>query len=57
MPRAGAPGSYDASLGNPSYQNDAAYYQDSLQYSIMSYFNAGYTGADTKGVWLWPDGG
>ncbi|MBH2928800.1 M10 family metallopeptidase [Serratia marcescens] len=45
------PGSYDASLGNPSYQNDAAYYQDSLQYSIMSYFNAGYTGADTKGVY------
>nr|WP_255606826.1 M10 family metallopeptidase C-terminal domain-containing protein [Serratia sp. HRI] len=44
-------GSYDASLGNPSYQNDAAYYQDSLQYSIMSYFNAGYSGADTKGVY------
>jgi serralysin len=45
------PGKYDASKGNPTYQDDARYYQDSLQYSIMSYFDASYTGADTKGVY------
>lgn len=44
-------GAYDAARGNPSYQHDAEYYQDSLQYSIMSYFDASYTGADAKGVY------
>ncbi|QVV84984.1 protease C, partial [Serratia marcescens] len=44
-------GSYDATFGNPSYQTAASYYQDSFQYSIMIYINAGYTGADTKGVY------
>jgi hypothetical protein len=44
------PGDYDA-LGpdgevlTPTYENQAEYAQDTLQYSIMSYFDASYTGA------------
>ncbi|CAI2428965.1 serralysin family metalloprotease [Serratia proteamaculans] len=44
------PGDYDASQGNPTYGDDARYYQDSVQYSIMSYFDGNYTGSDTKGI-------
>jgi Ca2+-binding RTX toxin-like protein len=39
------PGSYDVSDGPSSYGPDAPYYQDSRQYTIMSYFSAGWTGA------------
>jgi Ca2+-binding RTX toxin-like protein len=40
------PGNYDASdADDPTYADDALYYQDSRQYTIMSYFGAGNTGA------------
>lgn len=47
------PGSYDAFDDNDgngvpdpiTYANDAAYAQDTMQYSIMSYFDAYETGA------------
>ncbi|HEY0625549.1 MAG TPA: M10 family metallopeptidase [Allosphingosinicella sp.] len=38
------PGDYDASDGPATYGEDAEYFQDSLQYTIMSYFNATNTG-------------
>ena len=38
------PGSYNG--GNPTYAADAAYTHDSIEYSIMSYFDASNTGAD-----------
>lgn len=38
-----------------TYQNDAAYFQDSYQYSIMSYFSHGNTGA--LGYVNWATGG
>jgi serralysin len=40
------PGDYDASQGPVSYSADAAYAQDSRQYTVMSYFDASNTGAD-----------
>lgn len=42
------PGDYDVSGGNCTidYPEFAEYYQDSYQYTIMSYFNASNTGAD-----------
>jgi serralysin len=41
------PGNY-GELGGPAptYEADAIYYQDSLQYTVMSYFSASNTGAD-----------
>ena len=40
------PGDYNASPdAELTYQNDAEYYQDSLQYTIMSYFASSSTGA------------
>ncbi|NNC00747.1 hypothetical protein HI113_43585, partial [Corallococcus exiguus] len=38
------PGNYNG--GNPTYQNDAIYIQDSRQYTVMSYFEASETGAE-----------
>jgi serralysin len=38
--------------GNPTYANDALYFQDSQQYTLMSYFTASNTGAD----WVASDG-
>jgi len=38
------PGDYNG--GNPSYADDAIYFQDSRQYTVMSYFDATNTGAD-----------
>jgi serralysin len=42
------PGDYNASSATDviTYEKDASYYQDSLQYTIMSYFDAFETGAD-----------
>lgn len=37
------PGNYDG--GDPAYAKDALYVQDSLQYTVMSYFAASSTGA------------
>ena len=44
------PGNYNG--GAPSYAKDARYLQDSLQYTVMSYFDASNTGAD----WVASDG-
>ena len=44
------PGNYDG--GTASYTNNALYQQDSLQYTVMSYFGAANTGAD----WVASDG-
>jgi serralysin len=44
------PGEYDG--GSPTYANDALYVQDSEMYTLMSYFDAGNTGAD----WVASDG-
>ena len=42
------PGSYNAAPGvTLSYQNNAEYYEDSRQYSVMSYWSATATGANT----------
>jgi len=46
------PGPYNG--GSPTYDNDALYQQDTHQYTVMSYFDASYTGADWRagdGVW------
>ncbi|UMB74790.1 serralysin family metalloprotease [Dickeya fangzhongdai] len=42
------PGDYDASDGNPGYK-DVTYAEDTRQFSIMSYWNEGYTGGDFHG--------
>ncbi|MBL8907416.1 MAG: M10 family metallopeptidase C-terminal domain-containing protein [Rhizobiales bacterium] len=44
------PGAYNG--GSPTYANDAEYAQDSLQYTVMSYFTASNTGSD----WVASDG-
>jgi serralysin len=50
------PGDYNFAVGGfISYDHDAIYFQDSYQYSIMSYFDAGNTGA--KGFVNWSTGG
>ena len=41
------PGSYDAAIGPATYDHDAQFYQDSRQYTVMSYFDSYYTGAQT----------
>ena len=41
------PGNYNGS-GATNYENQAEYYQDSRQYSLMSYWSEGKTGADFK---------
>ena len=49
------PGDYNFAVGGTiTYAHDAEYFQDSYQYSIMSYFNAGATG--TKGFVNWSTG-
>ncbi|HEY0052911.1 MAG TPA: M57 family metalloprotease, partial [Caulobacteraceae bacterium] len=40
------PGDYDITQGSPTYSADAIYYEDSRQYTLMSYFNANETGAN-----------
>ncbi|MBV8687012.1 MAG: M10 family metallopeptidase [Alphaproteobacteria bacterium] len=50
------PGDYNFAVGGViTYAHDASYFQDSYQYSIMSYFNAGNTGA--TGFVNWATGG
>lgn len=44
------PGDYNG--GSPTYANDAPYAQDSIMYTVMSYFDASNTGAD----WVASDG-
>src|ERR687890_249013 len=38
------PGDYNGQ--GPTYQNDAEFVEDTVQYSVMSYFGAAHTGAD-----------
>ena len=45
------PGSYNG--GAPTYANDAVYAQDTHQWTVMSYFSAGNTGADWNGGTGW----
>lgn len=41
------PGNYDASdSSDPTYESNAAYFEDSRQYTVMSYFNEYATGGD-----------
>ncbi len=46
------PGDYNGS-GAKSYANDAVYFEDSVQYSVMSYWSEANTGADFS---TWVDG-
>lgn len=47
------PGDYNADPNDqPNYERDAEYFEDSLQYSVMSYFEADKTGADHNGQYL-----
>jgi serralysin len=39
------PGNYDVSTGIPTYAANAQYFEDSRQYSVMSYFDESETGA------------
>jgi serralysin len=46
----GHPSDYDASAsGTPTYAADASYYEDSRQYTVMSYFAGSNTGANLPG--------
>ncbi|CAN5359726.1 hypothetical protein BH10PSE3_BH10PSE3_16220 [soil metagenome] len=46
------PGDYDASDDMPiTYASDAEYYEDSTQYTVMSYFDETETGADYHGAY------
>lgn len=45
------PGAYNG--GSPTYANNAVYAQDTHQWTVMSYFSAGYTGADWNGGSGW----
>ncbi|MES3153371.1 DUF4214 domain-containing protein [Sphingomonas faeni] len=45
------PGDYDSANGSPSYTNDARYYEDSRQYSVMSYWSETNTGASFGGTY------
>ncbi len=50
------PGDYNFAVGGTiEYDHDASYFQDSAQYTIMSYFDAGKTGA--VGFVNWATGG
>ena len=50
------PGDYNFAVGRSiDYAKDAVYFQDSKQFSIMSYFDSGKTGA--KGYVNWATGG
>jgi serralysin len=47
------PGEYDAGDGDApiTYSGDATYYEDSRQYTVMSYFSEANTGASFKGYY------
>ncbi|HWW25796.1 MAG TPA: M10 family metallopeptidase C-terminal domain-containing protein, partial [Caulobacter sp.] len=46
------PGNYNAEDGvDITYAHDAEYYEDSLQYTVMSYFDEAETGADYHGAY------
>jgi hypothetical protein len=43
------PADYDATVGDPTYENDAIYWQDSRSFTIMSYFGSGNVGNSLNG--------
>lgn len=43
------PSTYDVSAETPTYANDASYFEDSRQYTVMSYFGGFNTGAFLPG--------
>jgi serralysin len=45
------PGSYDVTQGDPTYAANAVYREDTLQYSMMSYWSETHTGADFQGFY------
>lgn len=47
----GHPGDYNAGNGNPTYANSAQYYEDTRQYSVMSYWSETNTGGDNRGYY------
>ncbi|WP_206542628.1 serralysin family metalloprotease [Sphingomonas endophytica] len=47
----GHPGDYNAGNGSPTYSNSASYYEDTRQYSVMSYWSETNTGGDNGGYY------
>ena len=45
------PGDYNAGTGSPTYDNSAIYYEDSRQYSLMSYWAESNTGGNNAGLY------
>ncbi|WP_019995802.1 M10 family metallopeptidase C-terminal domain-containing protein [Aureimonas ureilytica] len=45
------PGDYNAGNGTPSYATDATYYEDTAQYSVMSYWSETNTGGSFGGTY------
>lgn len=43
------PGDYDGGEGNPTYAQSADYYEDSNQFTVMSYWSEANTGANFRG--------
>lgn len=46
------PGTYNAGTGSPTYANSAVYYEDTRQYSIMSYWSETNSGASFGGSYV-----
>ncbi|MBB4152808.1 serralysin [Sphingomonas jinjuensis] len=47
----GHPGDYNAGNGSPTYANSAQYYEDTRQYSVMSYWSETNTGGNNGGLY------
>ena len=45
----GHPGDYNAGTGSPTYANSAVYYEDTRQYTLMSYWSEANTGGNNAG--------
>ncbi len=45
------PGDYNAGNGTPTYANSAVYYEDTRQYTIMSYWSEANTGGNNGGYY------
>ena len=45
------PGDYNAGTGTPTYANSAVYYEDTRQYTIMSYWSETNTGGNNGGYY------
>ena len=45
----GHPGDYNAGNGSPTYANSAQYYEETRQYTVMSYWSEGNTGGNNGG--------